>query len=29
MGRKASVEGEELMARLSTVFRDVGYEAQR
>lgn len=26
MGRKASVEEEELMARLGTVFRDVGYE---
>ncbi|MFA5950937.1 MAG: TetR/AcrR family transcriptional regulator [Hyphomicrobium sp.] len=26
MGRKASVEDEELMARLSGVFRDVGYE---
>lgn len=26
MGRKASVEDEELMARLSRVFRDVGYE---
>lgn len=26
MGRKASVEEEELMARLSRVFRDVGYE---
>lgn len=26
MGRKASVDEKELMARLSTVFRDVGYE---
>jgi len=26
MGRKASIEEGELMARLSTVFRDVGYE---
>lgn len=26
MGRKASVEEEDLMARLSAVFRDVGYE---